>query len=309
MNEIKLFCPASVANVSCGFDVLGFCLDRIGDEMVIRKTFEKGIQILKIDGQNLPLETMKNVAGVAGLALLKAHPADFGFEIEINKGIKAGSGIGSSAASSAGAVFGINELLGRPFTRKELIQFAMKGEELASGVPHADNVAPVLLGGFTLVRSSKELDVIGLPTPTQLYATVLHPKIELKTSDARAVLKKNILLEKAIEQWGNLAALVSALYTNDYDLIGRSLIDVVVEPNRSALIPGFHDLKEAAIQTGALGSGISGSGPSIFALSKGKDTAVLVGEAISKAFKSYSIEFELHISKINPEGIHIISSK
>ena len=309
MNEIKLFCPASVANVSCGFDVLGFCLDRIGDEMVIRKTFKKGIQILKIEGQNLPLETLKNVAGVAGLALLKAHPTDFGFEIEINKGIKAGSGIGSSAASSAGAVFGINELLGRPFTRKELIQFAMKGEELASGVPHADNVAPVLLGGFTLVRSSKEPDVIGLPTPTQLYATVLHPKIELKTSDARAVLKKNILLEKAIEQWGNLAALVSALYTNDYDLIGRSLVDVVVEPHRSALIPGFHYLKEAAIQTGALGSGISGSGPSIFALSKGKDTAVLVGEAISKAFESYSIEFELHISKINPEGIHIISSK
>ena len=309
MNEIKLFCPASVANVSCGFDVLGFCLDRIGDEMVIRKTFKKGIQILKIDGQNLPLETLKNVAGVAGLALLKAHPVDFGFEIEINKGIKAGSGIGSSAASSAGAVFGINELLGRPFNRKELIQFAMKGEELASGVPHADNVAPVLLGGFTLVRSSKEPDVIGLPTPTQLYATVLHPKIELKTSDARAVLKKNILLEKAIEQWGNLAALVSALYTNDYGLIGRSLVDVVVEPHRSALIPGFHDLKEAAIQTGALGSGISGSGPSMFALSKGKETAVMVGEAMSKAFESYSIDFELHISKINPEGIHIISSK
>ena len=309
MNEIKLFCPASVANVSCGFDVLGFCLDRIGDEMVIRKTFKKGIQILKIEGQNLPLETLKNVAGVAGLALLKAHPADFGFEIEINKGIKAGSGIGSSAASSAGAVFGINELLGRPFNRKELIQFAMKGEELASGVPHADNVAPVLLGGFTLVRSSKEPDVIGLPTPTQLYATVLHPKIELKTSDARAVLKKNILLEKAIEQWGNLAALVSALYTNDHGLIGRSLVDVVVEPHRSALIPGFHDLKEAAIQTGALGSGISGSGPSMFALSKGKETAVLVGEAMSKAFESYSIEFELHISKINPKGIHIISSK
>ena len=309
MNEIKLFCPASVANVSCGFDVLGFCLDRIGDEMVIRKTFKKGIQILKIDGQNLPLETLKNVAGVAGLALLKAHPVDFGFEIEINKGIKAGSGIGSSAASSAGAVFGINELLGRPFARKELIQFAMKGEELASGVPHADNVAPVLLGGFTLVRSSKEPDVIGLPTPTQLYATVLHPKIELKTSDARAVLKKNILLEKAIEQWGNLAALVSALYTNDYDLIGRSLVDVVVEPHRSALIPGFHDLKEAAIQTGALGSGISGSGPSMFALSKGKETAVMVGEAMSKVFESYSIDFELHISKINPEGIHIISSK
>ena len=309
MNEIKLFCPASVANVSCGFDVLGFCLDPIGDEMIIRKTAEKGIRITKIEGQDLPLEAHNNVAGVAGLALLEAHPSAFGFEIEIIKGIKAGSGIGSSAASSAGAVFGINELLGRPFTRGELIQFAMKGEELASGTPHADNVAPVLLGGFTLVRCSKEPDVIGLPSPSELYATVLHPKIELKTSDARAVLKKNIMLEKAIQQWGNLAALVSGLYTNDYDLIGKSLVDVVIEPHRSALIPGFQELKKAATDSGALGSGISGSGPSMFALSRGEAAAIRVGESMRQAFLKYNIEFELHISKINPKGIHIISSK
>mgnify|MGYP000930002235 FL=1 len=309
MNEIKIFCPASVANVSCGFDVLGFCLDPIGDEMIIRKTAEKGIRITKIEGQDLPLEAHNNVAGVAGLALLEAHPSAFGFEIEIIKGIKAGSGIGSSAASSAGAVFGINELLGRPFTRGELIQFAMKGEELASGTPHADNVAPVLLGGFTLVRCSKEPDVIGLPSPSELYATVLHPKIELKTSDARAVLKKNIMLEKAIQQWGNLAGLVSGLYTNDYDLIGRSLVDVVIEPHRSALIPGFPELKKAATDSGALGSGISGSGPSMFALSRGEAAAIRVGESMWQAFLKYNIEFELHISKINPKGIHIISSK
>jgi len=309
MNKIKIFCPASVANVSCGFDVLGFCLDPIGDEMIIRKTAEKGIRITKIEDQDLPLEAHNNVAGVAGLALLEAHPSAFGFEIEIIKGIKAGSGIGSSAASSAGAVFGINELLGRPFTRGELIQFAMKGEELASGTPHADNVAPVLLGGFTLVRCSKEPDVIGLPSPSELYATVLHPKIELKTSDARAVLKKNIMLEKAIQQWGNLAALVSGLYTNDYDLIGRSLVDVVIEPHRSALIPGFQELKKAATDSGALGSGISGSGPSMFALSRGEAAAIRVGESMRQAFLKYNIEFELHISKINPKGIHIISSK
>ncbi len=277
--------------------------------MIIRKTAEKGIRITKIEGQDLPLEAHNNVAGVAGLALLEAHPSAFGFEIEIIKGIKAGSGIGSSAASSAGAVFGINELLGRPFTRGELIQFAMKGEELASGTPHADNVAPVLLGGFTLVRCSKEPDVIGLPSPSELYATVLHPKIELKTSDARAVLKKNIMLEKAIQQWGNLAALVSGLYTNDYDLIGRSLVDVVIEPHRSALIPGFQELKKAATDSGALGSGISGSGPSMFALSRGEAAAIRVGESMRQAFLKYNIEFELHISKINPKGIHIISSK
>ena len=309
MNEIKLFCPASVANVSCGFDVLGFCLEPVGDEMVIRKTSKKGIHIIKIEGQKLPLETNKNVAGVSGLALLEDYPCDHGFEIEIHKGIKAGSGIGSSAASSAGAVFGINELMGRPLSRNELIKYAMKGEELASGSAHADNVSPVLLGGFTLVRCSKTPDVVSLPSPSELHATIIHPKIELKTSDARAVLKKKILLEKAVEQWGNLAALVSGLCTNDFDLIERSLVDVVIEPHRSALIPGFQELKKAAIDSGALGCGISGSGPSVFALSKGSETALRVQEEMNSTFKKFNIEYELHLSKINSKGIQIISSK
>jgi len=309
MNEIKLFCPASVANVSCGFDVLGFCLEPVGDEMVIRKTSKKGIHIIKIEGQKLPLETNKNVAGVAGLALLEDYPCDHGFEIEIHKGIKAGSGIGSSAASSAGAVFGINELMGKPLARNELIKYAMKGEELASGSAHADNVSPVLLGGFTLVRCSKTPDVVSLPSPSELHATIIHPKIELKTSDARAVLKKKILLEKAVEQWGNLAALVSGLCTNDFDLIERSLVDVVIEPHRSALIPGFQELKKAAIDSGALGCGISGSGPSVFALSKGSETALRVQEEMNNTFRKFNIEYELYLSKINSKGIQIISSK
>ena len=309
MNEIKLFCPASVANVSCGFDVLGFCLEPVGDEMVIRKTSKKGIHIIKIEGQKLPLETHKNVAGVAGLALLEDYPCDHGFEIEIHKRIKAGSGIGSSAASSAGAVFGINELMGKPLRRNELIKYAMKGEELASGSAHADNVSPVLLGGFTLVRCSKTPDVVSLPSPSELHATIIHPKIELKTSDARAVLKKKILLEKAVEQWGNLAALVSGLCTNDFDLIERSLVDVVIEPHRSALIPGFQELKKAAIDSGALGCGISGSGPSVFALSKGNETALRVQEEMNNTFRKFNIEYELHLSKINSKGIQIISSK
>ena len=273
MKEIKLFAPATVANVSCGFDVLGFCLDPIGDEMIIRKTDQPGVRITKIVGQDLPLVTKKNVAGVAAEALLASLETPYGFEIEIYKNIKAGSGIGSSAASAAGAVFGINELLGRPYSRKELIQFAMKGEELASGVGHADNVSPALLGGFTLVRCNKQVDVIALPSPSELYATIIHPIIELRTADARSVLKKKIPLSKAIEQWGNLAALVSGLYTDDYSLISRSLVDVVIEPERSPLIPFFNDLKAAAVNAGALGSGISGSGPSIYALSKGEETA------------------------------------
>jgi len=306
MKEIKLFAPATVANVSCGFDVLGFCLDPIGDEMIIRKTDQPGVRITKIVGQDLPLVTKKNVAGVAAEALLASLETPYGFEIEIYKNIKAGSGIGSSAASAAGAVFGINELLGRPYTRKELIQFAMKGEELASGVGHADNVSPALLGGFTLVRCNEQVDVIALPSPSELYATIIHPKIELRTADARSVLKKKIPLSKAIEQWGNLAALVSGLYTNDYSLISRSLVDVVIEPERSPLIPFFNDLKAAALNAGALGSGISGSGPSIYALSRGEETAQKVRQQMEEVFLPMNIDFNTYVSKINAEGIKII---
>jgi len=306
MKEIKLFAPATVANVSCGFDVLGFCLDPIGDEMIIRKTDQPGVRITKIVGQDLPLVTKKNVAGVAAEALLASLETPYGFEIEIYKNIKAGSGIGSSAASAAGAVFGINELLGRPYSRKELIQFAMKGEELASGVGHADNVSPALLGGFTLVRCNKQVDVIALPSPSELYATIIHPIIELRTADARSVLKKKIPLSKAIEQWGNLAALVSGLHTDDYSLISRSLVDVVIEPERSPLIPFFNDLKAAAVNAGALGSGISGSGPSIYALSRGEETAQKVRQQMEEVFLPMNIDFNTYVSKINVEGIKII---
>ncbi len=309
MNQVKVFCPASVANVSCGFDVLGFCFDPIGDEMIIRKTVEKGIRISKITGQDLPLETHKNVAGVSGLALLEEYPCDFGFEIEIHKKIKAGSGIGSSAASSVGAVFGINKLLGDPFGTDQLIKFAMKGEELASGALHADNIAPALLGGLILIRSCENLDIISLPIPSELYATVIHPKIEIKTSEARSAINKMVPLDKATQQWGNLAALISGFYTNDYELIRRSLVDSVVEPYRAKLIPGFDILKQAALNAGALGSGISGSGPSIFALSKGEETANKVKEAMKKSITPLGINFEIYVSKINTQGVRIISSE
>ncbi|QBN18159.1 homoserine kinase [Flavobacterium nackdongense] len=306
MNEIKLFCPATIANLSCGFDVLGLCLATAGDEMIIRKSDVKGVRITKIVGANLPLETEKNVSGVAALALLEEVETEFGFEIEIYKNIKAGSGIGSSAASSAGAVFGINELLGRPFTRKELVQFAMQGEKLASGNAHADNVAPCLLGGFTLVRSSDPLDIIKIDSPSELYATVVHPQIELKTSDARSVLKQTVSLKSAITQWGNVGGLVAGLYTQDYELIGRSLHDEIIEPIRSMLIPGFDLIKKAAYENGALGSGISGSGPSIFALSKGKENAEKIAKAMSKVYDEINLPYEIHVSKVNADGVSVI---
>jgi homoserine kinase len=306
MTEIKLFCPATIANLSCGFDVLGLCLATAGDEMIIRKSDIKGVRITKIVGANLPLETEKNVSGVAALAMLEEVETDFGFEIEIYKNIKAGSGIGSSAASSAGAVFGINELLGRPFTRKELVKFAMQGEKLASGNAHADNVAPCLLGGFTLVRSSNPLDIIKIDSPSELYATVVHPQIELKTSDARSVLKQTVSLKNAITQWGNVGGLVAGLYTNDYELIGRSLHDEIIEPVRSMLIPGFDLIKKTAYENGALGSGISGSGPSIFALSKGAATAEKIAKAMSAVYDEINLPYEIHVSKVNPDGVSII---
>jgi homoserine kinase len=309
MNEIKIFCPATIANLSCGFDVLGLCLDNVGDEMVVRKSAQKGIRITKIVGADLPLETENNVSGVAGLALLETVNPDFGFEIEIYKNIKAGSGIGSSAASSAGAVFGINALLGNPYEIKDLVQFAMQGEKLACGNAHADNVAPALLGGFTLVRSYSPLDIIKIESPSELYATVVHPQIELKTSDARSVLKQTVSLKSAIMQWGNVGGLIAGLYTKDYDLIGRSLHDEIVEPLRSVLIPGFDSIKQAALENGALGSGISGSGPSIFALSKGVATAEKIAKAMCEVYEAINLPYEIHVSKVNSEGVKIISQQ
>ena len=306
MTTIKIFCPATIANLNCGFDVMGLCLETIGDEMIIRKSAEKGIRITKITGANLPLETEKNVAGVAALALLQKVEIDFGFEIEIHKKIKAGSGIGSSSASAAGAVFGINELLGKPFTKHELVDFAMKGEVIASGSEHADNVAPCLLGGFTLVRGYNPLEVIRIDSPSELFAVVLHPHIEIKTSDARAVLHPMVSLKSSITQWGNLGGLIAGLYTNDYGLIGRSLQDVIVEPLRKGLIPNFDEVKNAALKNGALGAGISGAGPSIFALCKGQEIAEKVANAMTQSYQNTAIPFDIHISKINPEGTKVL---
>lgn len=306
MNEIKIFSPATVANVSCGFDVLGFCLDTIGDEMVIRKTDKKGIHITKIEGYDLPFEAENNVAGVSALALLEDAQLDYGFEIDIYKNIKPGSGVGSSSASAVGSVFGMNELLGRPYNKTQLTNFAMKGEALASQCEHADNIAPAIFGGFTLVKSVAPLEVLQLPTPKDLFAVIIHPQIEIKTSESRAILPKQIPLQDAITQWSNVGSLVHALHTSNYKLLSRSLIDVVVEPHRSQLIPHFDAIRQAALENGALGCGISGSGPSIFNLCYGNGTAQKVAQAIKTIYFETGIPFEIYLSEINREGIKII---
>jgi homoserine kinase len=306
MEEIKIFAPATVANISCGFDVLGCCLDSIGDEMILKKNDLNKLRILKVTGQNLPLEIENNVASVAIIAMLKALGSKQGFDIMIDKKIKPGSGIGSSAASSAGAVYAVNKLLGDPFTNKELIAFAMEGERLASGNAHADNVAPALLGGFSLVKSYNPLEIVPLPTPAQLRVVILHPLIELNTKYSRSLISESVNLKDAVSQWGNVGALVSALYTEDYELFGRSLEDKIIEPFRSALIPFFNELKEIAQKNGALGFGISGSGPSVFAMCKGDTMALKVNNALELFYKEKGIEFNLYNSKINTQGIKII---
>lgn len=306
MNEVKVFCPATVANLSCGFDIIGLCLEVVGDEMIFRKKATLGITITKITGADLPYEVSKNVAGMSAQALVDHLQLDYGFEIEIHKKIKVGSGIGSSASSASGAVYGINVLAGNPLTKEELVPFAMIGEAVASGSQHADNVAPALLGGFCLIRGYEPLDLIKIPSPSELYVVVIHPHIEVKTSESRAVLPTEIPLKKAIIQWGNVGGLIAGLYTENYELIGRSVSDVIVEPARKNLIPYFDEFKLSAIENGALNTGISGSGPSIFALCKGKQSAEKISNLFQNLGGKFYTSFDVHCSKVNNEGAKII---
>jgi len=309
MNEITIFSPATVANVSCAFDIMGFAVKDAGDRMTFRKIPEKEIRLTMKNFPELPAEPEKNVAGVVAMAMLKRVNPGFGVAIELEKGILPGSGMGSSGASAGGAAFGINLLLGEPFTTKELVWFAMQGEALASGVAHADNVAPNLLGGFVLVRSTTPLDVIPLHTPASLWVSLIHPLIEVKTRNARDILKKTLSLKDAVAQWGNVAGLVTGLFTEDYSLIARSLHDGIVEPVRSMLIPRFALLKEAALDAGALGCSISGSGPSVFALSAGQRTAEKVTAAFRRVYAGTGVPFETFSSPVAAEGCRIVNEK
>jgi len=307
INNIKAFAPASVANVSCGFDVLGFAMDKIGDTIEITSNSSGEIVIEKIDGPgNLSTDPKKNICGVVAFAMLKELNSTIGLTIKLTKGILPGSGLGSSAASSVVTAFAINKLFNNTFTNTELVKFAMLGEELASGTQHADNVAPALFGGFTAVRSYEPLDIISIPVPDELHVVVIHPKIELRTELSRNVLKKQVELKTAIKQWGNVAGLIAGLYSSNYSLIGRSLEDFIIEPTRSVLIPGFADITNASKNAGALGCGISGSGPSIFSLCEGEKKAVVIANAIEIEARKHGLPFDIHVSKISALGARII---
>ena len=306
MREITVYAPATVANVVCGFDILGFALSEPYDKMVVRISDKTGVTIINKDAFDLPTDPTRTVAGVALLAMLDALKGEVvGFEIESTKVIKPGSGIGSSAASASAAVVGANHLLDKRFTNEELVAFAMCGEAVASGAKHADNIAPCIYGGVTLVRSNDPIDIIPIPAPS-LYVTVLHPQIEIKTSEARGILKKKVPLKDAITQWANVAGLIAGLMKSDYKLIGRSLTDVIIEPMRSTLIPQYAEVKKASLDAGALGGGISGSGPSVFMLSEDELTARKVEVAIKDVYSKVGVDFNIYVTTINPYGVKVI---
>ena len=304
IREIKIYSPATVSNIGCGFDTMGFALDEPCEEIVLRTSMIPGIRVVNITGDNgeIPYDNDQNTATKALMAFIEKYPIDFGLEIEIHKKMGLGSGLGSSAASAVSAVYGLNYLLGNPFNNEKLLLFALEGEKVASKAIHADNVAPCLCGGFVLISSYDPINIIKLPIPKDLYCAIIHPQIEIKTSEARAILGDSIKLKDAITQWGNVGGLVAGIYKNDYDLIGRSIKDRVAEPHRSKLIPGYESIKESAYKAGAIGCNISGSGPAIFALAVTKATAEKVAEAMKAACDVVNVKNKIYISKINEHG-------
>ena len=312
MKEVKVIAPATIANLVCGFDILGMALKAPYDEMTLSLSDVPGIRICHTDDYNLPESPENNVAGVALQALLEdpialALKRQFGFDLTVHKNIKPGSGLGSSAASSAGAVVAANHLLGNIFSKDDLVRFAMNGEKLAGGVKHADNVSPCIYGGVTLIRSIFPLDIIPLNSP-DLFVTIVHPQIEVRTSDARQILRKEVQLKDAIKQWGNIGGLIMGFMKNDSALIGRSLEDVLIEPVRSILIPGFDEVKQKCKEAGALGGGISGSGPSIFMMSEEEATAKKIEEIMQNIYETIGVEYKTYVTGINPEGVKIVAS-
>ena len=308
MKKVTAFAPATVANVSCGFDILGFAVDHIGDKVSVSFSDTPGLSVKSISGDQgrLPYSVEKNTCTVAMNAMLRQLDFKGGMEVELTKGLPLGSGMGSSAASAVAALVAANRLLGDPFAKDQLLPFAMEAEAIACGAGHADNVAPALLGGFVLIRSYEPLDVVRLHVPKGLYCTLLHPHLELNTADSRSVLKKTVSLKDAIIQSGNIAGLVAGLYQEDMGLISRSLNDVIAEPSRSVLIPGFDEVKEAVKGVGALGCGISGSGPTMFILSPNESIAWEASRIGQKIYEEIGLSVDVYVPAINTKGAFVV---
>lgn len=303
--KVRIHAPATIANINCGFDVLGMALQQPFDIMEMTVTDQPGIRIKHTDDFGLPEEVQLNVAGVALQSLMLQCDGEFGFDVVIQKKIKPGSGLGSSAASAAGVVMGANFLLGNIFSKNMLLECAMDGEVVAGGTRHGDNVAAAIYGGITLVVPGDPLEVVALQYPP-LWVSVLHPLLELRTSMVRKILPKEVTLHDAISQWGHLAGLIAAFYRKDYELIARCMQDVIIEPVRSVLIPGFEEIKSLCAGAGSLGIGIAGAGPSIFSLAKDKNTADKIAQIMQQVFQEKNIAHHCHVSEINAGGISCV---
>ena len=305
--SIHVFAPGTVANMGCGFDIMGMTLDGVGDHIEISASEGSGISIVNHSKASLPSDIEKNVMTPGLRAMMTALGKDYKIEITVHKKILPGSGIGSSAASSAAAVYGLNQLLGSPCNEHELITFAMEGERLVSGgTAHADNVGPAIAGGIILIRGYNPLDYIKIPVPASLYAAVIHPHITVSTLESRAVMPREIPVRDAVTQWGNVGGLVAGLLMSDMGLISRSLKDVVAEPCRKQFIPGYDTLKETIAADGALASNIAGSGPSVFALCTSKEIAQKVAQTMQKHFADLNIETDPYVTKISDRGARVI---
>lgn len=308
MDSIRVFAPATVANVACGFDIFGLAVDNPGDEVILTRRNDNRIIIQEITGDagKLTRDEAKNAVSAPIIKYLAHLGLQTGFDIVLHKKMALGSGLGSSSASSVAGVYAANKLLGEPLSTDKLLPFAMEGERVACGSAHADNVAPALLGGFVVIRSYAPLDVFKVPVPANLYVSLIHPDIEVNTKDARHILKNEVSMNKAISQMGNVSGMIAGLMSSDYGLIGRSMVDFIIEPIRSILIPQFFEVKMAATEAGALGCSISGAGPSIFAFSEGRETAEKVAKAMKTEFEKVNIQATTYVSKINEAGPKIL---
>ncbi|WP_293924090.1 homoserine kinase [Sphingobacterium sp. UBA6320] len=311
LDHVHVFAPATVANMICGFDILGFALDEPGDEVIMRRKSTAGVVITKITGDDgrLPMDADKNTVSACVQFLLQhleLHD-EVGVEIELHKHMPIGSGLGSSAASTVAGLFAINKMLGDPLSKEELLPFCVEGERLACGHGHADNVAPSLFGGITLIRGHDPLDLIPLPVPEELVAAVVFPQVDVPTRDARQLIKEKVLLKDAVIQWGNIAGLIAGLFKNDYDLISRSMQDVLIEPTRAILIPQFYEMKQIALENGALSFGISGSGPSVVAITRDKEVAKQIVDQIKAHLSESEIESYGYVSGVNVDGPKVLN--
>jgi homoserine kinase len=312
-HSVTAFAPATVSNVACGFDVLGFALDAPGDEVTARlaPAGVRGVSIGDITGDagRLPRDAARNTAGVAAQALLHALGDARGVALSLRKGLPLASGLGGSAASAAAAVVAVDALLEAHAPLETLIACALEGERIGAGAGHADNIAPAICGGFVLVRCPNPPDIVRLPIPAGLTAVVVHPGLEIETARARAMLGDTVPLADAIRQWANLGAFVDGLHRSDFALMARSLEDTIAEPRRAALVPGLADIKRAAVGAGALGCSLSGSGPSLFALCADREIAARVAAAMTAAVETaIGGRPETYISAIALRGARIIST-